>query len=201
MQISVSKLIIVPIIVGLIFTMLINGVALIFGGLESASMFVNFYNRTKIEILPFYSSLTMFVVAVLQVVCALLLTASVLKKEFVFTKETNLLKWGLLAGILSVVLYGFMTRMISNHQGAANLFFYTGILYFTLWYVEKRSVDSHPLFEKIKLLPIFFTLFFTMGQPGFNKIFDSAKVIPNYENMFKDSFLAQLPRLFRVLCQ
>lgn len=193
MRVSVSKLIVVPIVVGLILTMLINGIALISGGSEAVGMFMNFYNRAKIENLPLYSTPTLLIVSVLQIASALLLVVSLIKREFIFSKETNNLKWGVFIGILSVVLYGFAVRMISNHQAAANLFFYTGLLYLLLWYIEKNSSSAQSLFEKIKTLPIFFTLFYTMGQPGIQKLFNAVQVIPRYEAMFKDSFLVQLP--------
>ncbi len=192
-KITVSELILVPVVIGLIFSMFINGITLIQGNPETIGTFMNFYNRIPVETLPSFSMPAMLFVAALQILTVLLLITALIKRQFLFHQDTRILKWGIWTAILSVVMYGFAVRMISNHQAAANLFYYTGLLYLLLWYVEKHTESIDTLFEKLKVLPLFFTMIYTMGQPGFQKIFAPQEVIPKYVEMFKDSFLAQLP--------
>lgn len=192
---NVRKIIIVPIIFGLIFTMGFNGFLLILGKTEIIGSFMNFYNRATVDSFPTYTVIALVLSGICQLLAALLFIAALFKTEFLLIREAKTVKWGILAAIFSLTLYGFAVRMISNHQAAANIFFYEGFLYFFLWYVERQTaaVSHHNIFEKIKLLPIFLTMFYTMGQPGYNKLFNTSEVMGGYVNMFKDTFLAQLP--------
>lgn len=182
-----------PITAGLIITMLINGMALLTGGHEMSTAFMNFYNKKATGGFPAYSTFVMLAVAVVQLASTLLLVWALVKRFLQGDRSGAPLKWGIWLALVSVVLYGFATRMISNHQAAANLFYYTGLLYVLLWYVERQSTGRVQCFEQVKLLPMFFTLLYTMGQPGIQKLFFAGEVVPKYVMMFKDSFLAQLP--------
>ncbi len=182
-----------PITVGLIMTMFINGTALLTGGHEMSATFMNFYNKRAAGVLPAYSTFVMLATAVVQLTSSILLVWALVKRFLQGDRSGALLKWGIWMALVSVVLYGFATRMISNHQAAANLFYYTGLLYVLLWYVERQSTGRGQRFAQVKLLPMFFTLLYTMGQPGIQKLFFADEVVPKYVMMFKDTFLAQLP--------
>lgn len=194
-KVSVAKFITLPVIVGLVLSMGINGFYLIQGDAEVVSAYMNFYNRQPVTELPSYATCTLVVTGVLQLIAAFALVVSAVRREFMLEGKAPFLKWGILAGIVGLLLYGFATRMISNHQAAANLFFYTGLLYFFLWYVERatRGAEGLRLFGAVKVLPIIFMMGYTMGQPGFQKIFNTDAVMGGYVRMFDGSFLAALP--------
>ncbi|SMO59511.1 hypothetical protein SAMN06265379_103204 [Saccharicrinis carchari] len=87
-----------------------------------------------------------------------------------------------------------MLRLLSNHGGSANLFFFVSLLYFLLWWLERQSSNnSLKLFNHIRILPLYFMLFYTMGFPGWEKIMNSAQVMGRYINLFSNSFLSKLP--------
>lgn len=192
-KLKVSNFITLPIAVGLIISMAINGIQLVQGNPEIIAKFMNFYSRDIQIDFPFYSNAVMVLTGALQLLTALLLAISLVRFEFLPDKKSTFFKWGIFMGILSLMTYGFAVRMISNHQAAANMFFYMAFLYFLLRYVEKNSISEESVFDKIKLLPIFVTLIYTMGQPGFQKIFNPSAVIPNYVQMFDGSILSQMP--------
>ncbi|WP_165815115.1 hypothetical protein [Porphyromonas loveana] len=41
--------------------------------------------------------------------------------------------------------------------------FYTSLLFLLLWLMESRSAGKDSLFDKVKLLPQYFLLLYTMG--------------------------------------
>lgn len=171
----------------------INGIQLTLSGNESVETFMNFYSRGAQTELPLYSSLLMWIVGFLQILSGAVLIFALAKGEFWLNSESKFLRWALLTSIFSLVVYGLAVRMISNHQAAAMLFFYTGLMYALLAYVEYKSKSEDTVFDKIKTIPIFLTLIYTMGQPGFQKLFNASQVIPNYVRMFDGSILAQMP--------
>lgn len=191
----IRQVILLPIIVGLIFSMGIDAALLLQGKSETIHLFMNYYNNRPAVEFPGYATGSLMISAIFQLITVILCVISLIKLEFLLNSGAKFLKLGLLAAIVSLAFYGFSVRMISSHQASANLFFYGAFLYFVLWYVERQTGVSNPncLFNKIKLLPIFFVIFYTMGQPGYNKLFDTDTVMGPYLNMFKDTFLAQLP--------
>lgn len=188
------SVIILPIYVGLIFTMFINGWTLLTGDNSIHLEYLNIYNRTPLSGYPDYYTIVFYTIAVLQLIVPFLLLFSLFKKELSKKGNANYFKWAILAAILSVTLYGYMVRVSSNHGGAATLFFYAVLLYFLLWLMEKRDININSnLFNSIKTLPIYFMLFYTMGFPGWQKLINSTEVMGKYSKMFNDSFLSKLP--------
>ncbi len=192
-KIKISDLFVLPIAVCLILSMGINGIQLIQANPETVIKFMHFYSRDIQTELPFYSNAIMWLTGFLMVAAVAVLFWATIKGEFLPDNKSMALKWGILIGIFSLTTYGFAVRMISNHQAAANLFFYVGLLYLLLWYVERHAKPNAGIFDNVKLLPIFLTLLYTMGQPGFQKIFNSSAVIPYYVQMFEGSILAKMP--------
>lgn len=194
-KIQVKQIIALPIIVGLMISMGINGFFLVQGKAEIVNLFMNFYNGRPVSEFPSYTTMVLILSGALQLFGLFLLITSLIKREFLPENRATFLKWGTLMGAFSWSLYGFVLRMISNHSGAANLFFFLGMIYLFLWFVEKREKVEvrNSIFDHIKLLPIIFTMTYTMGQPGYNKLFQTADVMGFYVTMFQDSFLAKLP--------
>lgn len=191
---NLKSLLLIPIGIGLIFTMFINGWILLTGSNLIHLEYLNFYNRSAIEEYPSYFTIVMYFTAVLQLTASVLLSISFIQKEFTSDKNATFFKWGIFLCILSVVLYGYMVRVLSNHGAAASLYFYAVLLYFCLSYTERRKTNLNSgLFTKIKTLPIYFMLFYTMGFPGWQKIVNSEKVMGNYKQLFSDSFLSKMP--------
>lgn len=191
---SIQYLITIPIYIGLIFTMLINGWNLLTGGETVFLKYLSIYNSLPLENYPSYFMILFYLIGVVQVVVALILAYALSKREFLGKRPSTNLKWGLILAIFSVSIFGFMVRIVSNHSGAANLYFYMTLLFFLLWYVEKQSLDNDlSIFNRVKLLPIYFSVFYTMGFPGWQKIVNTSEVMGKYVKMFSESFLAKLP--------
>lgn len=193
-NLTIKKVIMIPIGIGLIFTMMMNGWALLTDSEEIHLTYLNNYNRTTVKDFPAYFAILFYLIAILQLMTAVFLIISLLQREFLENKNTKFFKWGLFFSILSVTFYGFMVRLLSNHTAAANLYFYAGLLYFCLWYIEhrKNNVNSG-LFMKVKILPVYFMLFYTMGFPGWQKMANSTEVMGRYTDLFYDSFLSKIP--------
>lgn len=193
-NLNLSGLILVPVLFGLIFTMLINGGVLLMGGDQEIAMFMNYYNKVARESFPSFAPIALKLNALLQLLTGAFLLIALVRRELFVEGKAKFLRLGLVTALFSVAIYGFAVRMISNHQAAANLFYYTGLLYMLLWYVEthleKRAGD---IVDKLKLLPLMLTMLYTMGQPGLQKLINTEEVLPNYVAMFSDTFLARLP--------
>jgi len=192
-NLNIKPLIIIPIAVGLFFTMFINGWSILTGGDATHLTFLNYYNREAIESYPAYYTPLMYLTAILQLTATALLVIALVKREFFINKKATFFKWGILSSILSVALYGFMVRLLSNHGAAANLYYYVVLLYLCLWFIEQRDSFNSGMFTKIKILPIYFILFYTMGFPGWQKIVNSAQVMGGYSKLFSNSFLSKMP--------
>lgn len=191
---NISSIILIPISMVLIFSMFINGLTVIIGGAPAHLEYLNFYNRSMLDSYPTSYSMLFYVTGILQLIGSVVILISLLRKEYLESKNALIFKWGVLTCIFSVVIYGFMVRQISNHGAAANLYFYACLLYLCLWTVEKRKVNIVTRkFFYLKVIPIYLILAYTMGFPGFQKLFNPEKVMGNYVNLFKDSFLSKLP--------
>ncbi|SHH35798.1 hypothetical protein SAMN05421866_2703 [Chryseobacterium oranimense] len=193
-SLSLKSLIIIPVGVGLIFTMLINGWTLLTGGDTTHLEYLNYYNRTNVDQYPSYYTILLYLTAVLQLIASVFLAIALIEREFLADKNAKFFKWGIFFSILSVVLYGFMVRLLSNHGASATMYFYVGVLYFCLWYIEQNDNNlNHKIFTRIKILPIYFTIFYTMGFPGWQKIVNSTEVMGGYIKLFSNSFLSKIP--------
>ncbi|WP_312553786.1 hypothetical protein [Empedobacter brevis] len=193
-NLTIKKVMIIPIGIGLIFTMMINGWTLLTGSEEMYLEYLNNYNRTAIEDFPDYFPILLYLTAILQLMAAASLISSFVQREFLESKTAKFFKWGLFFSISSVTFYGLMVRLLSNHGASANLYFYVGLLYLCLWYVEHRKSNINSgLFMKIKILPVYFMLFYTMVFPGWQKMMNSAEVMGRYTDLFHDSFLSKIP--------
>lgn len=126
-------------------------------------------------------------------ISGVLFLLSFIKREFLGISHAIFLKWALLSAITAGTIYGALMRIVGNQQGAALLFFFTLLIYLMLIVLEKKAVKMNPLFHIVLLLPLYAVLLYTMGIPGWAKIFGGPQVIERYVNMFRDSFIAQLP--------
>ncbi|WP_419869830.1 hypothetical protein [Chryseobacterium sp. CT-SW4] len=190
----INSYITLPIYIGLIFTMLINGWSFFSGDHADILKYLNIYNNSPLEQYPSYFSSLFYITGIIQIVSVIILIYALIEKYFFKSSSSSLLLWGILISLFAVSIFGFMLRIISNHGGSANLFFYLCILYFLLWYTEKHASDSqNTLFKRIKLFPVYFSLFYTMGFPGWQKLINTSEVMGKYIKMFSTSFLGKLP--------
>lgn len=193
-SLNLRSLIIIPVGVGLIFTMVINGWTLLTGGDPTHLEYLNYYNRTNIDQYPSYYTILLYLTAILQLIAPIFLIIALVQLEFLVDKNAMFFKWGIFLSILSVALYGFMVRLLSNHGASATMYFYVVNLYLCLWFVEHRDNNlNQKIFNKIKILPIYFMLFYTMGFPGWQKIVNSSDVMEGYIKVFSNSFLSRIP--------
>lgn len=192
-KIKVINYLLLPIILGLIFSMLINGVHLVFGEDKVINSFASIYTRDIRTDVATYIIKALTFTGIIHFTAVILLVISILKAEFLPQKNSVFLKWGIFTFIWSLVIYGFVLRVISNNQGAANVFYYIAILYFLLWFIEYKSIGNQKHLDKVKVIPIFLVLFYTMGVAGYQKLFNASSVLPRYTEMFKESILAKMP--------
>lgn len=192
---SIRAFMVLPIYIGLIFTMFINGWNLMSAESPMFLAYLNIYNTTKpLADFPTYFTALFHLIGGMQLGVSLILIYALARKEFLENSSSHMLKWGLLLALFSLVIYGFMVRTTSNHAGAANLYFYLVILYFLLGYIEKQSVNrTSGLFHRLKLLPLYISIFYTMWFPGWQKIAGTPDVVENYVKMFSSSILVKIP--------
>jgi len=195
-QYTFNHLIFLPIYLALILVSLVNGIYLISSDSVTQLAYINIYGfKPGIPIVSSLFEVLLYSVGGFQLLAVLILFYSLLTGEFKLNKPKTFLKWGLLSVIISVLIHGYIVRVISNHPASAGLFFYLVILYIVLAYTEsvENKASKDTFYDKIKLLPIYIGVFYTMGFPGWQKILNGDVVVGKYIMMFKDSFLAQLP--------
>lgn len=179
----------------LFFFTLIHSYGMLFGNEQKILSYLNVNSREPLStVAPLYKPL-MKCVGILAISACILFLVSLIKRE-VLTERNNytVLKWAVFAAILSVVFYGGLVRSISNQQGSAILFFFSALLYLLFWYLEKKNKGtSNKTLNNLCLLPLYLLLLYTMGLPGWAKIFGGTEVTAKYNDMFKDTFIALLP--------
>jgi len=191
---KIDRLIILPVLVGLIFTMTINGWYFLTGDGPVILKYLNVYNNSQVELYPAYFGFLFGFSGIFQLIAAIVLVLGIIRENIFGYCSASVLKWGIFSAMLSVLIFGYMTRITSNHNGAANLYFYLVLLYLLLWYVERNiQVKRWGIFEKIRLLPVYISVFYTMGFPGWQKIVNTSEVMEKYVNMFSATFLSKLP--------
>ncbi len=153
----------------------------------------NVVSKEPNEIISSGVMLSFRIVGLLFIISGILFLASFANREFRNISNAAVLKWALFSVILAGTVYGGIMRVVSNQQGAALLFFFTMLLFLILGIVEGKPAGTHTFFSSIKLLPVYAVLLYTMGIPGWAKIFGGRQAIDRYVNMFKDSFVAGLP--------
>lgn len=194
-NIQLSRLILLPVLLSLIFSLSYTGVLmLVDGSEENVAKFL--LNKTGSGLAQNISSLARAVIPIaglVGVLSALALIFGLIRREFIFSAQSRFIQWGLFGAILATSIYGFGVRIISNHALAGTLFFYNAILFILLSIVQRKSAKVDTALRNIQWLPIIFLLFYTMAFPGYQKIFNSEVVMGKYVAMFSNSFLAQLP--------
>ncbi|WP_443943992.1 hypothetical protein ACJVDH_13800 [Pedobacter sp. AW1-32] len=195
-QYTFNHLIFLPIYLVLILVSLVNGFNLISSDSVTQLAYINIYGfKPAIPIVSSLFKILLYSVGGFQLLAVLILFYSLITGEFKLNKPKTFLKWGLLTVIISVLIHGYIVRVISNHPASAGLYFHLVILYIVLAYTEfiENKASKDTFYDKIKLLPIYIGVFYTMGFPGWQKIVNGDVVVGKYIIMFKDSFLAQLP--------
>lgn len=194
--VKLSRLILLPVILGLIFSLFYTGILmLVNGGAENVAKFLLGKTNSGLEQnIGALAQATIPIAGLVGVLSALALIFGLIRREFIFSEQSCFIQWGLFGAILATSIYGFGVRIISNHALAGTLFFYTAILFILLSIVQRKTakIDTVAL-RNIQWLPIIFLLFYTMAFPGYQKIFNSEVVMGKYVAMFSNSFLAQLP--------
>lgn len=177
----------------LIFFMLFHSFGMLSGDEDRLLGYLNIYTREPLKVLTATSGIVLKITGFLAMITSILLVIALFKQEPLRLKNASILKWALFAAISCIAVYGGLVRSVSNQQGAANLFFLTVLLYLLLGLLEKKTSGSSPVYSSMALLPFYFVLFYTMGLPGWAKIFGGPEVTTRYATLFKDSFIASLP--------
>lgn len=153
----------------------------------------NIVSKEPIDYMSKNILLAFRLVGLLLLSSGLIFFCSFVKMEFKNFHNPVILKWGILIAIISGMLYGALMRIVGNQQGAALLFFFDMLLYLLLFFIEHYNPKTNTFFRSFMLLPLYLILFYTMGLPGWAKLFGGPMVIERYVKMFKNSFVADLP--------
>ncbi|WP_343560697.1 hypothetical protein [Sphingobacterium sp.] len=162
---------------------------------EQLLAYLNLASREPLADISGVQLYILTLVAIVSIIAFVLLVVAAIRLEVFTTDRPNhALKWGLYAVLLALVIYGGLLRSISNQQGAALLFFAASLVFLLIGWINYNEVSGNcAAWKLLRNLPVYAMLLYTMGLPGYVKLFNAAAVIPRYERMFKDSFIAQLP--------
>ncbi|WP_343531360.1 hypothetical protein [Pedobacter sp.] len=174
--------------------MLCHSLGLLFGTADFLLSYLNIASKEPLKVITIGQTNFFKAIGISSLVTAGLFLVSIIKRETLNLSKAYVLKYAIWVAICTVALYGFLMRSVSNQQGAALLFFFTTLLYLVFSRInETNGQQSSLLLNNIALLPLYAVLFYTMGFPGWAKIFGGEAVIVRYIGMFKDSFIASLP--------
>lgn len=175
--------------------MAFNAWYLLFSPSEKLLSYLTVASKEPVTTLSHMQQYTLRGLGLLHGLSALILFLGILKLElFKPQKEASLLKWGIYTVILALVFYGGLLRTISNQQGAALLYFAVSLIYLMLSCIHKEHPKATSgTWSVVRQLPIYLMLFYTMGLPGYVKLFQAEAVLPRYNKMFQDSFIAGMP--------
>ncbi|MDR2275793.1 MAG: hypothetical protein LBF27_33100 [Sphingobacterium sp.] len=171
-----------------------HGYGLTFGESAHLDDYLNFLSKQQkgSSTYPFWLALKC--VGVLSFFAASLFFISLVKKEhFNGSNQYTVMRYAIFIAILSIALFGAIVRIHSNQQGAANLFFFTTLLYMLLFHLNNQASQSLLVLKDIYLLPWYAVLIYTMGVPGWAKIFGGESFRIRYIEMFESSFISSLP--------
>lgn len=189
---KLNDFVFLPILLILIPTFLFNGYVLVTADRTLELTFLNFLNRQQFTGAYWFIKPALLVSGITAIIAGIVIGIGFLKKEFLSGEKNVFFKWGILSAITSVIFYGGVIRVISNHAMSATLFFYSVILYLLLWLIENRSTVTNHAFNNVKLLPMYLMILYTIAFPGFQKIFNPGEVMANYNMMFQGSFLVKV---------
>ncbi|MDR2275977.1 MAG: hypothetical protein LBF27_34035 [Sphingobacterium sp.] len=179
----------------LCFFFLFHGSKMLLGDGSELLMYLNIYSKEPISNITIFQEIAMRCVGILLGITSVTFFLSFLLIEPINQKrELKLMKWAVFISMSAMSIYGGLIRGISNQQGAANIFYFTMLLYILYLSLEKLSQYRTPaILSNLKLLPIYLTFAYTMGLPGWAKIVTYDKVINKYQGMFAGSFVDALP--------
>lgn len=195
-NIKLSRLILAPILLGLLFSMLYIGYHMLTVDPDtSIEKFLVTRQGKGLNInLNTLAQLSVPFAGIVGIVSAIFIVTGVAKKEFFFNnRKADFLKWGLFFAMFSISIHGFAVRIISNHVIAGTLFFYVSVVFIIIRLLDKRTEVNSKLFDTVKWLPVYFMILYTMGFTGYQKFFNTDVVMPNYVQMFSKTILADMP--------
>jgi hypothetical protein len=120
----IAKVWLLPIYVLLIYTWLITGLGKALGDGVPES-FVQRFSPTFLAQFPGIPA-AYYQIAFFEIVAGLLFLASLIKGEFLPGVRKNIFYLGILLSQITFAMLGFGLRLVSDHSGAANIFFYMG---------------------------------------------------------------------------
>ncbi|AZB07675.1 hypothetical protein EG344_01850 [Chryseobacterium sp. G0162] len=179
----------------LFFFLLLNACGMLLGDEETHLKYLNIYSREPMAVISPLQNMIFRIIGFVIGVAAIFYFISLLTAEAVRSRgHYFFLEWAVYISIVGLSLFGGLLRSIGNQLGAANIYFFTIFLYLTLLFlIKKYGKELKFTLKGFYLLPIYFILFYTMGLPGWAKLFGDSKVIEKYETMFAGSFLSNLP--------
>ena len=136
-----DDLYLLPIYAVLFYTMGLPGWAKIFAHEQVLTTYTPMFANTFIDTI-FGTSLMVYLLGIMEVLAVIFLIPSLAKLEFLHDKPKVWLKAALFTTLVTFVSLGFGLRLIRNHNGAANLFYYFGVTFFFycwLVYLERQT--------------------------------------------------------------
>lgn len=176
--------------VGMFFSFGYVGYTMAFSNEETLTKFINFASVKDIS-LSSLNAIFLRISGVISLLSALCLAYGITKSIFVLENGKKYLLWGILLGLFSLMFYGLPVRLASNHAFSFNIFAYLVLLFWLFRYIKNSVSDVY--LETFQYLPIYGLLFFTMGQPGYRKLFNAEYIMGNFKEQFADTILSQMP--------
>ena len=130
-----DDLYLLPIYVVLVYTMGLPGWAKIFSHDQVIGRYVPMFADTFIDKI-FGTSLMIYLLGIMEVVVVIFLVPSLAKLEFLYHKPKIWLKASLFTAMITFMSLGFGLRLVSNHDGAANQYYYFGVTFFFYCWVS-----------------------------------------------------------------
>lgn len=129
-----------PIYAVIIYTFWLPGYEKLFDYERTIPYYENLFRGSILDQLGMTAPL-IYVVAVLELAIAAAATISLMRGEFLPKMPAPLLKSALWLSMAVFGMLGFGLRLIRDHEGAANQFYYLGVTVFFLAFIQHR--ESH----------------------------------------------------------
>lgn len=135
-----KRLRLLPIYSVFLYTWIITGFSKLFGP-GVAPSFQEKFGETFLAAVPGLT-IAFYQIAIFEVIAGVLFLVSLFRLEFLLERPKAFLGWGLWMSMVNFAMLGFGLRLIGEHDGAANLFFYFGATAAITVYVEVFSQEK-----------------------------------------------------------
>lgn len=120
----------------LTYTMGLPGFTKLFDHERVIGKYTQMFQHTFVDAFP-GTSFMIYIFGVLEIAVAFLLFVSLIKKEFLPHRPKTWLNLAIFVSLVTFASLGFGLRLIENHEGAANQYYYFMLTFFAYFLVQK----------------------------------------------------------------